>query len=146
MGLVSIAFLPSKKRVVVTGRGDLVASDIMDAAARVYGDPQFQCGMSTLLDVRGARPAVTADKVRTIVGFVSHNLERRGKGRCAVVTGREVDYGMARMAHVYMEAIGIKLMVFTDLEAAERWLDWEGESEAHASTVEANEDPEFGGV
>ena len=130
---------------MVTARGDLVASDIRDAAAQVYGDPLFRPGMNTLLDLTGARPTVTAENVRTIVSFVSRNIEVRGKGRCALVTGREVDYGIARMAQTYMEPIGIEAMVFREMEDAERWLDWKAVREAHAPSAEANQEPEFGG-
>ncbi|UCG87688.1 MAG: hypothetical protein JSW71_03830 [Gemmatimonadota bacterium] len=122
MGLISIAFQPSKERVVLTGRGDLVAADITETLARLYDDSQFRTGMSTLADFRGARAAVSGDNIRTIMNFVSRNLEWRGKGNCAVVTDRQVDYGMARMAQAYMEPIGIEAMVFREMEDAERWL------------------------
>ena len=144
MGLMSVAFQISKERAVVTGRGDLTASDLVEAAAQVYGDPQFRPGMSTLLDVRGACPAVTGDEVRMIVSFVSRNLEERGKGSCAIVTDRSVDYGMARMGQVLMEALGIELMVFRELEDAERWLDGKEEREARAPSVEANQELQYG--
>ena len=136
--MMSVAFQIPKERVVVTGRGDLAASDLVDAATRVYGDPQFRPGMSVLLDVRGACPAVTGNGVRMIVDFVSRNIEERGKGNCAIVTGREVDFGMARMGQVYMDSLGIEVMVFRELEHAERWLDWDDVREAHAPSVEAN--------
>ena len=142
---ISVAFEPSKERVVVTARGDLAASDIRDTAGRVYRDPQFRPGMKTLLDFRAASPDVTADNVRMIVSFVSRNIEVRGKGRCAIVTGREVDYGMARMAQTYMEPIGIEAMVFREMEDAELWLDWKAVREAHAPFMEPNQAPEFGG-
>jgi hypothetical protein len=140
-GVISIAFHPARERAAVTGRGDLAASDIAQAAERLYHDPQFRSGMSTLLDLRGARPAVTSGDVRTIVSFVSKNLEIRGRGRCAVVTGREVDYGMARIAQAHLEGVGIELMVFRELEAAEQWLDWEALREGHAPTAKPNQGP-----
>ena len=65
-------------------------------------------------------------------------VEARGKGSCAIVTGREVDYGMARMGQVYMDSLGIEVMVFRELEHAEQWLDWDDVREAHAPSVETN--------
>ena len=145
MGQITVAFQPSKQRFVATGRGDLVASDVTVAAAQIYGDPQFQPGMSTMWDVRGARPTVDAGQVRGVVSFVSAHVEQRGRGRCAVVTGREVDFGMARMASVFMEGIGIDLRVFRDLDGAQSWLDREGVREAHDASVGATDEPGLGG-
>ena len=145
MGLMSVAFELSKERVVVTARGDLTAGDVVDALEQLYRDPRFRPGMSMLWDVRGARLNVTGEDVRRIVAFVSKSREARGEGKSVVLTGREVDYGMARVAQVHMEAIGIELMVFREMEHAERCLDGEGESEVRAPSVEANQEPEFGG-
>jgi hypothetical protein len=90
---------------------------------QLYSDPQFQPGMKVLWDARDARPDVTADDVRWIVHFVARHREARGKGRSAVVTGRDVDYGMARIAQVHLEPLPIELAVFRELEEAERWLE-----------------------
>jgi len=145
MGVISVAFPISKERVVLTGHGDLAASDIIEAAAQVYADPRFQPGMDSLLDMRGARTTVSADEVRMMVETVSRNIEVRGKGRCAVVTSREVDYGMARIALVHMELIGIELTVFRELAEAERWLDWDRASEVHAPSLETDHEQLHGG-
>jgi hypothetical protein len=135
MGAITISFPAAKGRVVVTASGELSASDITEAAARVYADPQFRAGMDSLLDIRKAQQNVSPDEVRTMVEAVARNMELRGKGRCAVVTGNDVDYGMARIARVHMELVGIELMVFRDFEEATRWLDWEGAREAHAQSL-----------
>jgi hypothetical protein len=142
MGLVSTTFLAAKDRVVVTIRGELAASDLIDAAGRVYDDSQFRTGMSTVLDLRGALPAFTADNVRTIVSFVAKSLERRGRGRCAIVVEREVDYGMGRMAQAYLDEIGVEIGVFRDLADAEGWLDGEQVAEHPKPRTSSNEESE----
>jgi hypothetical protein len=143
MGLVSTTFLASKDRVIVTVRGECLAADLLDTGDRLYDDPQFRTGMSTVLDLRGAIPAVTADNIRTIVSFISRNLERRGRGRCAVVVERDVDYGMARMGQAYLDEVGVELGVFRDLAAAERWLDGEAIHEGLRSPGSADDEPEI---
>jgi hypothetical protein len=143
MGSVQTRFLAAKDRVVTTICGELVASELMDTAARLYDNPQFHSGMSTVLDLRGAIPAVTAHNVRMIVSFMSKNLGRRGKGRCAIVVSREVDYGMARMAQAYLDEVGVELAVFRDLADAEHWLDRAAVHEHQESRVSANDEPEI---
>jgi len=129
MGLISIRFLPSEQRVVVTGEGDLAVSDMMDAASRIYSDAQFEPDMRMMADFRAARLMLSADNVWTIAGFVSRNLELRGKGRCAVVTGRDVDYGVVRMAQAYLDDVAVELSAFRNIEDAEGWLGRQGAAE-----------------
>jgi hypothetical protein len=130
MGLISIRFVPSEQRVIVTGSGDLAVSDMMDAASRIYSDAQFERGMTMMADFSAARLMLSADNVWTVAGFVSRNLERRGKGRCAVITGRDVDYGVVRMAQAYLEDAAVELGVFRNIGDAEGWLEHQGVAEA----------------
>jgi hypothetical protein len=113
----------SEERAVVTGRGDLELDDVVAALDQLYSDAQFQPDMKLLWDLRDARTAVTAGDVRSIVHFVSQHREARGEGKSAVVMGRDVDYGMARVAQVHLEPLGIELAVFRELEEAEQWLE-----------------------
>lgn len=120
--MISIDVQSSEQRVVLTGRDDLVADDIVAALQRAYGDPQFAFGMNVLCDLRHARTDLTPGDIRRIVDFVSRHREARGPGRSAVVTSRDVDYGMARIAQVHLEPAGVELAVFRDLQEAEQWL------------------------
>jgi len=120
--VISVDVQPSEQRVVLTCRDDLVSDDIVAALERVYADPQFAYGMNVLCDLRDARPDLTAGDIRRIVDFVSRNREARGAGRSAVVASRDVDYGMARIAQVYLEPLGVELAVFRDMQQAARWL------------------------
>jgi len=120
--MISVDIQSTEQRVVLTGRDDLVADDIVAALERAYGDPQFAPGMNVLCDLRNARTDLTPGDIRRIVDFVSRHREARGLGRSAVVAGRDVDYGMARIAQVHLEPLGVELAVFRDLQEAERWL------------------------
>jgi hypothetical protein len=106
----------------MVGRDDLESDDIVAALERAYDDPQFASGMNVLFDLRDARPDVTSGDIRRIVDFVSRHREARGVGKSAVIASRDVDYGMARVAQVHLEPLGIELAVFRDLHEAEQWL------------------------
>lgn len=86
--------------------------------------------MSELWDLRNAEAMLSSEELPEIVAFVSQHIERRGKGRTAVVTGCDVDYALARIAQFHVEELGIELMVFRELDEAERWLKGEGEYRA----------------
>lgn len=108
--------------MVLTGRDDLVADDITAALEGILGDPLYAHGLNVLCDIRDARPDLTPGGVRRIVDSVGRSREAGGCGKTAIVAGRDVDYGMARIAQVHLEPLGVELAVFRDLQEAELWL------------------------
>jgi hypothetical protein len=120
--VISVDIRPSEQQVVLTGRDDLVADDIMAPLERIYGDPLFALGTNVLCDIRDARPDLAPGDIRRIVEFVSRHRDARGGGKSAVVASRDVDYGMARIAQVHVEPLGVELAVFRDLQEADEWL------------------------
>jgi hypothetical protein len=52
-----------------------------------------------------------------VISVDIHSTEQR-----VVLTGRDVDCGMARIAQVHLEPLGVELAVFRDLQEAELWL------------------------
>jgi hypothetical protein len=122
VGVISVDIQPTEQRVVLTGRDDLVADDVVAALERAYGHPQLASGMNVLCDLRDARTDLTPRDIRRVVDFVSRHREARGGGKSAVVAGRDVDYGMARIAQVHLEPLGVELAVFRELQEAEEWL------------------------
>jgi hypothetical protein len=122
VGVISVDIQPTEQRVVLTGREDLVADDIVAALERAYSHPQFASGMNVLCALCDARTDLTPGDIRRVVDFVSRHREARCGGKSAVVASRDVDYGMARIAQVHLEPLGVELGVFRDLQEAEEWL------------------------
>lgn len=96
--MISVDIQSTEQRVVLAGRGDLVAGDITAALEGIFGDPLYAHGMNVLCDIRDARPDLTPGGIRRIVDYVSRNREAGGGGTTAIAAGRDVDYGMTRIA------------------------------------------------
>jgi hypothetical protein len=127
MAAISVQIEQLRGWATITLRGNVSKTDAITALDLLYQDPQFNAGMSELWDLRNAQAILSPVELTEIISFVSQHTERRGKGRTAVVAGRDVDYGMARIAQVHVEELDIELMVFRALDEAERWLEGEGE-------------------
>ena len=127
MAAISIQIDSSRGWASITLRGEVRKVDVIAALDTLYHEPRFHSGMSELWDVRHGEAILSPLELTDIVYFVSQHTDKRGKGRTAVVTGRDVDYGMARIGQVHVEEHEIELMVFRALDEAERWLEGEGE-------------------
>jgi hypothetical protein len=125
--VMAVRIESSRERVFVTGRGDISASDVVGALELMYRDPRFRSSMTKLWDLQHAHLAISSQDIHHVVSFASKRPEIVGAGRTAIVTGRDVDYGMVRVAQVHVEQmLGTELMVFRAIDDAESWLGGEG--------------------
>jgi hypothetical protein len=121
--VMAVRIESSRERVVVTGRGDVSERDVVATLELMYRDPRFQPSMTKLWDLQRAHLAISSQGIHDIVHFASKRPEIAEAGRTAVVTGRDVDYGIVRVAQVHAEQmLGTELMVFRATDEAERWL------------------------
>ena len=79
--------------------------------------------LTRLWDFRDAHLELSTEEIRRVVHLLSQYPRAQVPDRIAIVTGHEVDYGMARLGQVYIEdRIGTELVVFREMEEAESWL------------------------
>ena len=127
MPVVSLQLDAATNTAHVRMRGDVRATDVLATINTLYHEPRFDRGMKVFFDMRQARVAMSPQEVREVVTFASAQRDRRPGGRVAVVTDRDADYGMVRIAQVYLEEVQIELMVFRVAEEAKQWLEGEGD-------------------
>ncbi len=103
--------------------GSLQRADIERAILALLAHPAYVGGMNELWDFRNAHIArIQASDLMALARFVALHLERLGK-RTAIVVGRDVDYGVARMWEGYAEqAAPQERRVFRDRDEAMAWL------------------------
>jgi len=101
----------------VVGVADL--HPFLDALA---ADPDLVPGVRWLHDAREAEPDITILQLAELANRVLR-LTKLGLGRIAVVAQSRATYRMAKTFSVLARALGIEVEVFTDLPAAEAWLD-----------------------
>lgn len=91
----------------------------LDAAV---ADPELRPGVRGLVDAREAEPDVTILQLAEVARRV-HKLIDRGLGRIAIVVESRASYRVAKTFSVLARALGIDVDVFTEIGAAEAWLD-----------------------
>ncbi len=107
---------------VVTG--ELTPEELLEALGGVYARQDYRPGACALWDLRGAELHKFDKKdIRRVATFVT---DKRGapKGTCAaLVVGRSLDFGLARMyEQMLVASTDVRVMVFRDIDEARVWL------------------------
>jgi hypothetical protein len=106
--------------VIVTCSGELGLSDAKEGAQTVWGKPEWS-GRSIVFDFRSAQLDVRATEVREIARFILERQPATPPPKIALVTSREVDFGLARMYEVLRQHPATEVRVFRDYEEAVSW-------------------------
>ena len=117
---ISINVDPGTGMAVVACSGVLSSDDARGAATALWGHPDWR-GESAVWDFRAAQFAIDSVQTRELAGFILRHQRPKPPRRIAFVTGREGDFGMARMFGAYREAPDTQFSVLRDLDAARSW-------------------------
>lgn len=112
---------------VVSGAVSL--AEIEHTLKEIYGRQDVSSDLGSLWDVRDADlSGLSGAEIRQIISYV---VEHRGASpgvRTAILVGRDLDFGLARMAEQFLEAESHSgTMVFRDRDAAVTWVMGGGE-------------------
>ncbi len=103
--------------VIARTSGRLSARDIIAALDAIFGDPEFQPGMSEVWDMRsGAIDALSQAEVQAIVAFVTARLESRGCGRLAIIASEDLTHGVARIVYGWAVDLPFEREIFRDFD------------------------------
>lgn len=108
---------------VLTGR--VKPEEVAAALDKVYGRPDFRSDADTLCDMRQADLGeFSRDTVKSVAAFVSGRRGAPPGARTAVVVGRDLGFGLARMYEQLVETMSsANIEVFRDLDEAMEWLE-----------------------
>ncbi len=112
---------PDSRIVIATCTGTLTPEDAREASRTVWSRPEWR-GRGILWDFRGAELGFRPDDVRAFAQFILENQPPEPPPRIAILTGRDVDFGMARMYEVHRQHPSTGLRVFRDYDEAIGWL------------------------
>lgn len=107
---------------VVTGA---VQTDEYEAVLEeTYRRPDYRPAAGVLWDVREADlKHISRHEIKRILDFVMQHRGAPPGVRTAIVVGRDLDYGLARMAEQFLEAESPSdVMVFRDTDEGMAWL------------------------
>jgi hypothetical protein len=109
--------------LVVTLVGKYAFEEPADAVHAAIEDPRFQRGTSLLIDARLSTTRRSSEEFRGRSLWMASLVAKGLSPRCAIVVNSAMhQYGMARMAGIYLDLQGMTLEIFNDLEKAMDWL------------------------
>jgi hypothetical protein len=110
----------------VSASGVTSVEAMKDCQQELTSDPRFRPGMRVLIDHRRVDwSRATPEDVRNVIDMLVQSTARFGATYCAMVMGKAVDFGVARMQQHYADVdskLQIEFRVFSTIEAARSWL------------------------
>ena len=100
--------------------GPLGLDEAKAGARAVWDDPTWRAS-PVVWDFRGAKLNMSTAEVRAFAEFVLESQPAARPPRVAIVTGTDVDFGMARMFGAYREHPSTQVRVFRDYDDAVTW-------------------------
>lgn len=117
---VSIHIEPETGIAIATCSGVLRVDDAREGVAALWKNPGWS-GKSAVWDFREAQFDLASPDVRGLAQFVLRHQPETPPSRVAFVTGRDVDFGLARMFEIFREDPRTKFRVFRDYDEALCW-------------------------
>jgi hypothetical protein len=109
--------------LVVTLVGEYAFEEPVNAVNTAIEDPGFRRGTLLLIDARQSTTRRSSEEFRGRSLWMASLLAKGLSPRCAIVVSSAVhQYGMARMAGIYLDLQGMTLEIFADLAEATDWL------------------------
>ena len=101
--------------------GVITVRDLRELASAMWADPHYRKKLHILADLREAQVNIRYEEMLEYTHFLSGNSDI---GRQAIVVGRQLEFGMARMYQQLTEhnVSRADLKVFFDMQAAEEWI------------------------
>jgi hypothetical protein len=112
---------PNERLIRVSATGVVHASDMDDFVDALVADPALEPGLRLLYDARYSEPDISILRLAEIAGRLQRLMDR-GVLRVAMVAESKIATRMAKTFAVLARALGTDIEVFTDLHAAEAWL------------------------
>ena len=109
----------------VLGTGRISRDEFIHAYDEAIESADFEPGDPILFDLTEASLAeLTLDDCRAIADHEDRRRRERGTGRCALVVGAVLDFGVSRMIQTLREFAfeESRVSVFEDLDIATLWL------------------------
>ena len=110
--------------LIVRPEGEYPLGDILRVSQEALAGAACPAEPRYLLDVRASASMLRATSGRIFaIADAFHELAPHVGGRCAVLTGSLLQYGLARMGAGFASRHGVEIHVFRDMGEARRWLE-----------------------
>jgi len=116
---VSIQIETGSGIAIVTCTGELRASEAKEDVVALWNDNDW-AGIAAVWDFREAQFVISSPEVQELADFVLTHQPAPPE-KVAFVTGRDVDFGLARMFEAFRSDPRTAFKVFRDFDAALQW-------------------------
>jgi hypothetical protein len=106
----------------IVGEGAITQAERLDTMRAWLSDPTFRPDLHALCDFSTATSTPNLPELREIIAIINQNATRIGRTKLAVVTARDVTFGVARQFQALAEATPLNVQIFEDREEALAWL------------------------
>jgi len=108
--------------VKITYTGKISIENIKKAIEELHENPKRRSKMNSLWDLRNTDlKDVKSRDLKELAYFISNKKEKISS-KIAIVVGKDVDFGVARMWEVYAEIVPRERKVFRNMDEAIIWL------------------------
>jgi len=111
-----------KRRVYAILTGIVSFDEMIHTINSSVEDPCFMPGFDVLSDHTKIEEPIKTEQVKALASHIDGLKNYFSGSRWAVVTSKEVSYGMMRMLAAYLERVPMELQVFYSFDDAEKWL------------------------
>jgi hypothetical protein len=111
---------PDTGIALATGSGALGLEDAREGAQAVWRCPGWG-GRAVVWDFRSAQIDLPTPSIRALAKFILENQPSAPPLRIAIVTARDLDFGLARMFEVFRKEPPTEVRVFRDFDDALAW-------------------------
>ena len=127
---IQYTIIESKKLVYAVGSGVLTLPDLLRHIEELAADPRYKAPMKKIVDYRNAIMQKLTMKEADIFTHKKASLKKTFlREKCAIVTNKDVDFGMSRAHGAKIEGEDIDTRIFRDMNKALDWLDIQVEND-----------------
>jgi hypothetical protein len=116
----SVHVEPDSGLAIGTCTGVLRLDDAKAGATSLWSNPSWK-GLAVVWDFRHAHLDTSSPEIFLLAQFIHDHQPSPGPARVAMVTGREVDYGQARIFEAFRARPPTEVRVFREFEEAVGW-------------------------
>ena len=116
--------IENKRLVIAKGSGTLSRHEIVNHFDTLSKDPRYKAPMKKLVDFRNVdRFTLSMDDEKKLSAHKSSYEGIFRNERCAIVSSKDIIYGMSRVHEALMFESKIDINVFRDIHEAIKWID-----------------------
>jgi hypothetical protein len=119
---ISLSYDKTRDLTIFTIRGNLTFDQQIKVLKKFYHEGPSANMLIDFRKMEGNR--ISSAEIKKIIFFAKKNEDRRAHGKTALVSNRDLDYGLSRMSATYGEVKKLpwKIQAFRSMDAALKWI------------------------